>query len=72
MDGEWWTWIDYPRFHELIKEFRESNGARTFKAEDYMSKTPSWAMFGAHEKGFDPKETRHFRKKNKEKDMGGC
>ncbi|VDI56049.1 tRNA wybutosine-synthesizing protein 1 [Mytilus galloprovincialis] len=68
VDGEWWTWIDYPKFHQLIKGFNESQ--KTFSAEDYMAKTPSWAVFGAKEQGFDPVETRFFRKK--QKDIGGC
>lgn len=35
-----------------------------------MAKTPHWAVFGAKEQGFDPKETRFFRKSKK--DIGGC
>ncbi|XP_074643104.1 S-adenosyl-L-methionine-dependent tRNA 4-demethylwyosine synthase TYW1-like [Tubulanus polymorphus] len=70
VDGEWWTWIDYVKFHELIQEYNLSDGEKTFKAEDYMSKTPSWAVFGASEKGFDPNETRFFRKNRK--DVSGC
>ena len=34
-------------------------------------KTPSWAVFGANEKGFDPEETR-WRRKNNAKDISGC
>ena len=68
--GEWYTWIDYRRFHELTQEYEESKGNKTFTAQDYMAKTPHWAVFGANERGFDPEETRHFRKK--QKDIGGC
>ena len=57
-DG-WYTWIDYDRFHELL----QTN--EPFTAPDYMAKTADWAVFGAQEKGFDPNETRHYRK-NKE------
>lgn len=71
VDGEWWTWIDYERFHELIQQYNESNGAKTFTALDYMAKTPSWAVFGARERGFDPSDTR-FLRKNKTKDISGC
>lgn len=71
VDGEWWTWIDYERFHELIKLYDESNGAKAFTAMDYMAKTPSWAVFGAQERGFDPSDTR-FLRKNKTKDISGC
>lgn len=70
VNGEWHTWIDYPKFHQLVKKYKESNGNMTFSAVDYMSKTPNWAVFGADERGFDPKETRFFRKK--QKDISGC
>ncbi|TRY94683.1 hypothetical protein DNTS_021584, partial [Danionella cerebrum] len=71
VDGEWWTWIDYDRFQELIQEYEESSGTKTFSALDYMAKTPSWATFGARERGFDPSDTR-FQRKNKTKDISGC
>eukprot|EP00511_Aplanochytrium_stocchinoi_P006904 CAMPEP_0204827802 /NCGR_PEP_ID=MMETSP1346-20131115/5295_1 /ASSEMBLY_ACC=CAM_ASM_000771 /TAXON_ID=215587 /ORGANISM="Aplanochytrium stocchinoi, Strain GSBS06" /LENGTH=286 /DNA_ID=CAMNT_0051956403 /DNA_START=390 /DNA_END=1250 /DNA_ORIENTATION=- len=62
-DGEWHTWINYPKFHQLMKEYYASNGEKTFSTVDYLEKTPSWALWGAQEEGFDPKETRHYRKK---------
>ena len=71
VNNEWWTWIDYPKFHQCIKEFKKSGGEKRFTAEDYMEKTPSWAVFGAKEQGFDPEETRYYRK-NAKKDIGGC
>ncbi|XP_067680903.1 S-adenosyl-L-methionine-dependent tRNA 4-demethylwyosine synthase TYW1-like isoform X2 [Haliotis asinina] len=67
---EWWTWIDYSRFHQLIAEYNQSGGQKTFTAEDYMAPTPHWAVFGASERGFDPVETRFHRKK--QKDISGC
>ncbi|XP_054749504.2 S-adenosyl-L-methionine-dependent tRNA 4-demethylwyosine synthase TYW1-like isoform X1 [Lytechinus pictus] len=70
-DSEWWTWIDYPQFHALMAEYDASEGKKTFTAEDYMAKTPSWAVYGCKEQGFDPQETRFYRK-GKKKDMGGC
>ena len=63
IDSEWWTWIDYPRFHELWHKYKASNGQETFSSCDYMAKTPNWAVFGAEERGFDPQETRFYRKK---------
>ncbi|KAJ8280787.1 hypothetical protein GJAV_G00058970 [Gymnothorax javanicus] len=69
--GEWWTWIDYERFHELIQGFTESGGTKTFSSQDYMARTPDWAMFGARERGFDPADTR-FQRKSKTKDISGC
>nr|XP_033777676.1 S-adenosyl-L-methionine-dependent tRNA 4-demethylwyosine synthase TYW1-like [Geotrypetes seraphini] len=71
IDGEWWTWIDYDHFQELIRMYEDSGGCKTFKASDYMAKTPRWALFGAKERGFDPKDTR-FQRKNKIKDISGC
>ncbi|KAF4103996.1 S-adenosyl-L-methionine-dependent tRNA 4-demethylwyosine synthase TYW1 [Onychostoma macrolepis] len=71
VEGEWWTWIDYKRFQELIQEYEESGGTKIFSAMDYMAKTPSWAIFGARERGFDPSDTR-FQRKNKTKDISGC
>ncbi|KAL2766147.1 S-adenosyl-L-methionine-dependent tRNA 4-demethylwyosine synthase TYW1 [Daubentonia madagascariensis] len=69
--SEWWTWIDYNRFQELIQEYEDSGGSKTFSAKDYMAKTPHWALFGASERGFDPKDTR-YQRKNRSKDMSGC
>ncbi|XP_004439562.2 PREDICTED: S-adenosyl-L-methionine-dependent tRNA 4-demethylwyosine synthase isoform X2 [Ceratotherium simum simum] len=71
IDREWWTWIDYNRFQELIQEYEDSGGSKTFSAEDYTAKTPPWALFGASERGFDPKDTR-YQRKNKSKDVSGC
>ncbi|KAM9801037.1 S-adenosyl-L-methionine-dependent tRNA 4-demethylwyosine synthase TYW1 isoform 2-T2 [Neosynchiropus ocellatus] len=66
VDGEWWTWIDYDRFQDLVQTHQES-----FSALDYMAKTPGWALFGAHEQGFDPTDTR-FQRRNKTQDVSGC
>ncbi|XP_039094036.1 S-adenosyl-L-methionine-dependent tRNA 4-demethylwyosine synthase TYW1 [Hyaena hyaena] len=71
IDGEWWTWIDYNRFQELVQEYEDSGGSADFSAKDYMAKTPHWALFGASERGFDPKDTR-YQRKNKSKDISGC
>ncbi|ERE75419.1 putative tRNA wybutosine-synthesizing protein 1 like protein [Cricetulus griseus] len=71
ISGEWWTWIDYSRFQELVLQYEESGGSKTFSASDYMARTPQWALFGARERGFDPKDTR-YQRKNKAKDISGC
>lgn len=71
VDGEWWTWIDYERFQELVGIYEQTGGQRSFSALDYMAKTPSWAAFGAQEQGFDPADTR-FQRRNKTKDISGC
>ncbi|XP_075892720.1 S-adenosyl-L-methionine-dependent tRNA 4-demethylwyosine synthase TYW1 isoform X3 [Nelusetta ayraudi] len=69
--GEWWTWIDYERFQQLAQAHEETQGQQSFSALDYMAKTPSWALFGAREQGFDPDDTR-FQRRNKTKDISGC
>jgi len=35
-----------------------------------MLETPTWAVYGANEKGFDPEDNRFMRKKKKA--PGGC
>lgn len=32
VNGEWWTWIDYDKFHDLVKHYYSTNGASTFTA----------------------------------------
>ncbi|XP_035221680.1 S-adenosyl-L-methionine-dependent tRNA 4-demethylwyosine synthase TYW1-like isoform X2 [Stegodyphus dumicola] len=70
INGRWHTWIDYEKFHLLIKEFYESNRTKSFASVDYMYPTPEWAVIGSEERGFDPSETRFFRKTKK--DISGC
>ena len=55
-DG-WNTWIDYDRFHVL------ASSGEPFTVEDYASKCPPWALLGAAEDGFDPSDTRMYKKK---------
>lgn len=43
----------------------------TFGSSDYMVKTPSWAVIGSDERGFDPQETRFHRKKQASKHIEG-
>lgn len=54
-----------------MQEYEHSGGSATFGAQDYMARTPPWAVFGARERGFDPKDTR-YQRKNKSKDISGC
>ncbi|XP_057364640.1 S-adenosyl-L-methionine-dependent tRNA 4-demethylwyosine synthase TYW1-like [Daphnia carinata] len=70
-DGRWNTWIDYDKFHQLMREYYLSEGKASFTSEDYMASTPDWAMFGSPEHGFDPLENRWHRKQPK-KDISGC
>ena len=59
---KWRTWINYDKFHELAARNAEDPTFK-FGVEDYVEDTPSWAIFGAEEEGFDPTDTRHRRKK---------
>ncbi|GIM07336.1 hypothetical protein Vretimale_11486 [Volvox reticuliferus] len=52
VDGQWHTWIDYDKFQRLVREGND------FGAEDYMLPTPSWAVFGSEQAGFDPEQMR--------------
>jgi tRNA wybutosine-synthesizing protein 1 len=61
-ERRWRTWIDYDKFHELAARNTE-DPTFTFSVEDYTAETPSWALFGAAEEGFDPTDTRHRKKK---------
>ncbi|XP_054269058.1 S-adenosyl-L-methionine-dependent tRNA 4-demethylwyosine synthase TYW1-like isoform X2 [Macrosteles quadrilineatus] len=60
VDGEWWTWINYERFHKLVERLEKTG--EPFTALDYIHPTPSWAVFGCDERGFDPVETRWHRR----------
>ncbi|KAE9600094.1 hypothetical protein Lal_00045934 [Lupinus albus] len=60
IDGQWYTWIDYEKFHDLV-----ASGS-TFDSTDYMATTPSWAVYGAEESGFDPAQSR-FKKERHHK-----
>jgi len=65
VDEQWNTWIDYPKFHELV------DSGVSFTSLDYMCPTPHWAIFGSEERGFDPEETKYIRNKTKPP-TGGC
>ncbi|KAI8826609.1 uncharacterized protein EV422DRAFT_510845 [Fimicolochytrium jonesii] len=58
-EGGWWTWIDYDRFFELVRDGKE------FTSLDYMQRTPDWGVVGNEAAGFDPAETRFHRKSKK-------
>jgi len=70
VDGVWKTWIDYDKFHILYRDFEESNGEKRFSAVDYMVPTPTWALFGSKERGFDPVEKRFHRKSKANRNDG--
>ncbi|RDX95102.1 S-adenosyl-L-methionine-dependent tRNA 4-demethylwyosine synthase, partial [Mucuna pruriens] len=58
IDGQWYTWIDYEKFHDLVAS------GRTFDSRDYMSATPSWALYGSEEGGFDPGQLRYRKERH--------
>ncbi|GJN23148.1 hypothetical protein PR202_gb10771 [Eleusine coracana subsp. coracana] len=57
INGKWHTWIDYDRFHELV------TSGKPFSSQDYMAMTPSWAVYGAEEGGFDPEQSRYRKER---------
>lgn len=63
IDNEWYTWIDYPKFHVLMAQYYQSNKTVTFKSQDYMALTPDWARYQSSTRGFDPQEQRWRRNK---------
>ncbi|KAI3464962.1 hypothetical protein Pfo_021625 [Paulownia fortunei] len=60
VNGQWYTWIDYDKFHDLV------SAGEPFTSKDYMAPTPSWAVYGAEEGGFDPQQSR-FKKERRHK-----
>ncbi|PON40856.1 Flavodoxin-like [Parasponia andersonii] len=58
INGQWFTWIDYEKFHDLVAS------GRPFDSKDYMAATPSWAVFGAEEGGFDPDQLRYKKERH--------
>lgn len=58
VNGQWFTWIDYEKFHDLVAS------GKPFSSRDYMAPTPSWAIYGAAEGGFDPQQLRHRKERN--------
>lgn len=65
-DNKWCTWIDYDRFQDLWQEWNTNK--TPFSKEQYMLETPSWALFGAKEQGFDPQDVR-VKAKGSKKDI---
>nr|GMD98476.1 S-adenosyl-L-methionine-dependent tRNA 4-demethylwyosine synthase [Ipomoea batatas] len=58
IDGQWFTWIDYEKFHDLVAS------GKPFSSGDYMAPTPSWAVYGAEEGGFDPEQSRYKKERH--------
>lgn len=57
VNNQWFTWIDYEKFHDLVAS------GRPFSSRDYMAATPSWAVYGAEEGGFDPDQSRYKKER---------
>jgi len=47
----------------LIFKMQVASG-KAFSSTDYMAPTPSWAVYGAAEGGFDPGQTRYRKERN--------
>jgi len=65
VNGQWHTWIDYDKFHQLVAQ------GSPFTAVDYMAPSPSWALFGSAEQGFSPDQAR-FKRPSKKPPTQGC
>lgn len=59
INNKWHTHIDYPKFFEMLESGQE------FCDLDYVKETPSWAVWGSEEAGFNPNDTRYDRKAEK-------
>ena len=68
IEGRWHTWIDYEKFADLITEYYDSGGKKTFNSSHYLAPTPEWSLYKSNEQGFDPVDKRHRRKTKAEKD----
>lgn len=69
-------WLSYV-IRVLICDFLDFDqiaSGKSFSSEDYMSPTPSWAVYGAEEGGFDPNEVRvkKERRHGGSASSGGC
>ena len=60
----------WPFVLSQISRYDASGGKQTFTDLDYIAQTPDWAVYGDSNRGFDPKETRFYRKKCK--NLSGC
>ncbi|KAF5747111.1 S-adenosyl-L-methionine-dependent tRNA 4-demethylwyosine synthase [Tripterygium wilfordii] len=58
VNGQWFTWIDYDKFHDLVAS------GKTFNSNDYMAATPPWAVYGAEAGGFDPDQSRYRKERH--------
>ncbi len=61
INDQWYTWIDYDRYNELILRYYETEGAASFTSEEYAARTPEWALYKSASRGFDPEEQRWHR-----------
>ncbi|XP_053992806.1 uncharacterized protein LOC128883937 [Hylaeus volcanicus] len=61
INNEWHTWIDYPKFFQLV------HSKQSFTSLDYCFKCPSWANYGSNTRGFDPIENRVYSKGSKKR-----
>ena len=63
-NDQWYTWIDYDKFNDLVMNTYTNTNAH-FEVSDYISPTPSWSVFGNENEGFDPVDKRHYRRQMK-------
>ena len=49
---------------KLSKIIYQVASGKPFDSNDYMALTPSWAVYGANEGGFDPDQARYKKERN--------
>ena len=62
-NNKWHTWIDYPKFFELVRS------GQPFTSLDYTAETPDWAVYGHEAAGFDPEQERVYVKGVKKREL---
>lgn len=49
---------------KFIINLNQVASGSTFDSKDYMAATPSWAVYGAEEGGFDPAQLRYRKERH--------
>jgi tRNA wybutosine-synthesizing protein 1 len=62
--GGWNTWIDFDKFLAASLDDKR-RAANDISHTEYMLPSPSWALYGSDEVGFDPKQVRRISAKRK-------
>jgi len=63
-DGKWYTWIDFPKYHELV------NSEEDFTTDDYLKETPKTGLSGKGTNDYTPKRALKKMMKQKNEIIG--